>query len=616
MTKPKATKEALEEKPAKKSQLDQSIQSSQSDQSEQSSQSDQSPQPNQSNQSNQSNSSTTNKTADKDSSATPAKEKTQATGPANTTHRSSKTTKSHASTSLPKSSNKREPRKIDWRWFFLGVILAGAFAVAIFINQSKPENSATRIASTITPDNDDLKINWGRYRTVDINLTETFTISQSGTYHLTGNLTDGQIIINAGVNEVRLILDNVNIVNSTGPAILCYEAEDLVIETIGDNYLSDGTEYSPDYDQDITGTIYSKADLIFGGTGSLTIDSRYQDAIVGKDNVKFSNGTYNITSADDAIRGKDSVYITGGELNIASTNDAIKTTNETDYGKGFIMVEGGRININSNAKGLNAVNTILLYGGNLQIESFDDAIHSNNYIGIISGIISISAKDDAIHADRELIIDDGLINITQSHEGLESQSITINDGNIKIKSNEDGINAGGILEGDPVTPSKTATNPDPVNENCSITVNGGKLHINSGGDGVDSNGNVYFNDGEITIDGPTSNNNGALDASGNIEMHGGTVIALGSQGMASSLSNNSSVYNISVYFPRIQPADTRLQIKDSSDKIILEYTSAKPFSHLAAGTDKFFPGETYRIYLDDKLDTTFMITDTTTIVNK
>ena len=526
-------------------------------------------------------------------------------------------TKPHTSTSLPKSSaNKREPHRIDWRWFFLGAILVGAFAVAIFVNQSKPENSADKIASTIVPDNDDLKINWARYQTTDIDLSESFTITKSGTYHLTGVLSNGQIVVDAGVSEVRLILDNVNITNPTGPDILCYKAEDLVIESIGNSSLSDGTEYSADYNEDITGTIYSKSDLIFSGNGSLSITSHYQDAIVGKDDVKFSSGTYDITSADDAILGKDSVYITGGELNIDSAGDAIKSTNEVDHGKGFIMIEGGRVNINSNAKGLNAINTVLLYGGNLEIESFDDAIHSDNHIGIISGIVSIISGDDAIHADRELIIDDGLIDIIDSHEGLESQSITINNGNIKIKSNEDGINASGILEGDSPTSNKATEGPNAINEECNITINGGKLYINSGGDGIDSNGYIYLNDGEITVDGPTNNNNGALDASGGIEMRGGTIIALGSQGMAESLGNKSSVYNISVYFSKIQPTSARLQIKDSSDKVILEHTSAKTFSHLVAGTNKFFPGETYKIYINDKLDTAFTITDTTTTVGK
>ncbi|EOT30758.1 carbohydrate-binding domain-containing protein [Enterococcus saccharolyticus] len=50
---------------------------------------------------------------------------------------------------------------------------------------------------------------------------QTITITKAGTYTLTGELTNGQVIVNVGKEEkVHLILDGVTITNESGPAIL------------------------------------------------------------------------------------------------------------------------------------------------------------------------------------------------------------------------------------------------------------------------------------------------------------------------------------------------------------------------------------------------------------
>lgn len=527
------------------------------------------------------------------------------------------TTESNQSTkTLPENTkNARKKSKPDIRWLIIPVVVVSVLATAIHLNTSHLKTDSTKIASTIDIDNGDLKINWDRYQTIDVDLSDTYTISESGTYHFTGMLENGSIIIDASISEVRLILDNVTINNPTGPAILCHNAEDLVIELIGENTLTDGSKYASDYNEDITGVIYSKSDITFQGNGTLNLTGNYQDAIVGKDDVKFNSGTYNITSADDAIRGKDSVYIVNGNFNINSSNDCIKSTNETDTGKGFILIENGSFNLNSTAaKGIKSIKNLLIYGGNFIINTYDDAIHSNNYIGITGGTININAGDDGIHADRELIIDDGDIYIARAYEGLESQVVTINGGKISLTTNDDGINAGGGADNS--SQNRPGANPFNADENCILSVNGGNLYINSAGDGIDSNGWLYFNGGTVTVDGPTNNGNGALDAGMSIVMNGGEVLAIGSSGMAETLGNTSSINNVSIYLTTIQPADTTITIKDSSDNTVLTHTSAKQFSHLAIGTNKFTFGSTYKLYLNDELSTEFTISNITTIVGK
>ena len=458
-------------------------------------------------------------------------------------------------------------------WYALtGVVLIAVFTAIIYLNDQHATKDTGKAESSIVTDNGDLKINWERYPSYDITLSESLTITQSGTYHITGSLKDQNITINVNDGKVKLILDDVTIDNSTGPAIACYAADDLVIELIGHNSLSDGRSYSSKYNEDVNGVIYSKGDLTFEGTGTLLLNANYQDGIVGKDDLKFNSGTYVITATDDGIRGKDSVYVVNGNFTITAKGDAIKSTNETTPGKGFVLIEQGTFNI--------------------------------------------SAGDDGIHAISSLVIQNGIININKSYEGIEAKSITINGGTISITANDDGINAGGGTNTTNTQTNNPNRNPGALDSdaNCILTINDGKIYVNAAGDGIDSNGYIYFNGGTITVDGPTNNGNGALDSGISITQTGGTVIAIGASGMAESLSNTSTIYNASIFFTSSQPASTNITIKDENGSTIINHTSAKSFNHLAVGTPDFKLNGTYTIYIDDKEYDSFTISNTTTTV--
>ena len=499
-------------------------------------------------------------------------------------------------------------------WIITPIILTAAVVAAVVLNFQSANNNSTNIEGTITTDNGDLKINWERFPTKDVNLSGSLTITQSGTYHLTGEIDNGSITIKTtdldGV--VKLILDNVTINNDNGPAIACYNGEDLVIELIGENVISDGGPYTTIDDDDVNGAIYSKADLTFQGDGILNLAANYQDAIVSKDDLKFNSGTYNIVASDDGIRGKDSVYIVGGDFTIESGADAIKSTNETDLDKGFVMIENGKFNLASTAKGIKAINSVLIYGGNFIINSGDDAIHSNNYVGITNGELAINSNDDGIHADKQLIIEGGTIDISKSYEGLEAQAVTINGGEVSIVASDDGINAGGGA--DSSSGNRPGAGAFDTNTDCVIIIGGGNLYINSSGDGIDSNGYVYFNNGTVVVDGPTNNGNGALDAGISISMNGGSVIAVGSSGMAESLGSESNIANVSIFLSDTQPAGTEISIEDASGNTIISHSATKSFSHIAVGSENFVLGESYTLYLDGVKYQYFTLSGITTVI--
>ncbi len=455
--------------------------------------------------------------------------------------------------------------------------LAGILALAVIMNSNAPTKTddlrSYSDISSLDIDNGDLKIDWSNYPKYDLELAKTSTIAKGGIYHITGELIDSPLIVNAGNDKVRLILDEVTIANSNGPAIICYAADDLVIELKGESTLSDGNKYDSSLDADINGVIYSKADLTFEGSGSLVLNAKYQDGIVAKDDLKFNSGNYTITTADDAIRGKDSVYIVNGEFNITSRSDGIKATNDTTAGKGFVLIENGHI--------------------------------------------IISAGDDAIHAETALMIQSGNVNIVKSYEGLEAHVVTINGGDIKIVSSDDGINAAGSSTAATESTNSISRPRDPMSdadESSIIAINGGNVYVNASGDGIDSNGYVYINGGTVIVDGPTNNGNGALDAGIGVIANGGTLLAIGASGMSVAPNETSKIASANIFLDTFYPAETKIKIKDEAGETIFRYASVKKFDNIVIALPEFKIGGTYRLYLNEKEIEKITLSNTTTVV--
>ena len=86
------------------------------------------------------------------------------------------------------------------------------------------------------------------------------------------------------------------------------------------NTLTDGSEYVQIDDNNIDSVIFSKADLTINGEGTLNISANYKNAIVSKDDLVITGGTYNITAKEDAFNGKDCIKVKDGTININSSN--------------------------------------------------------------------------------------------------------------------------------------------------------------------------------------------------------------------------------------------------------------------------------------------------------
>ena len=195
------------------------------------------------------------------------------------------------------------------------------------------------------------------------------TISKEGTYVLSGALSEGQIVVDADLAKVQLVLDNVDITCASSAAIYVKNADKTFITLAEDseNILMNTAEYEAIDDNNIDAVIFSKDDLTLNGKGTLTINSEYGHGIVSKDDLKLVSGTCNITAKNHALSGKDSVRIAAGTYNLTSGKDGIHSENADDDEKGFVYIASGDFTIESTGDGIDASYVVQIDDGDFEI---------------------------------------------------------------------------------------------------------------------------------------------------------------------------------------------------------------------------------------------------------
>lgn len=468
------------------------------------------------------------------------------------------------------------------------------------------------------------------------------TIKNEGVYILSGTCSNGKVIVDAdSADKIQLVLSNLNL-TSSGSAVVIKSADKVFITLADgtDNTIADGKTYTETIDNtNVDAAIFSKDDLSINGSGKLTVNGSYKHGIVSKDDLVIAGGTLSVTSASTAIEGKDSVKIKEAEVTVNAGSDGIRSTNveETDT-RGFVYIAGGTLNITAvndavqaasllrvdggtfaittgggsssgkvhtendfrmdmfssssdssdtdSAKGLKSADTVKINGGTFNVNSSDDSIHTNNAVEINGGNLELASGDDGIHADSALTVNGGDINITESYEGLEAGEITINDGTINIQAGDDGFNAAGGDNSD----SRDMFNGDASKK---LTINGGYIYVNADGDGLDSNGALEVTGGTILVSGPANGGNGALDYGTDATITGGVLVAIGSTGMAETITGSGQC-TLQTDIDS-QNGGTTCAIVDGSGNVIASLTPEKQYSNVVVSTSNLKTGETYSI---------------------
>lgn len=299
------------------------------------------------------------------------------------------------------------------------------------------------------------------------------TISEPGTYLLTGSCADGSVKVKKGTADVTLILSDLSLTSSTTAPIICGKssvvtivAADGTTNTLTDAAQNNDTEY-PDNTDAENAVIKGKdgAQVVLCGSGSLTLNAN------GKNGIK--SGTTDSETAQDAS-------LTIRELTLT----------------------------------INA--------------PINDAINAEQLLNVESGTLTLDAADDALHCDLVMNIgadgtDGPTLTITNAYEGIEAAALNIASGSIVITCQDDCLNAG----------NSSLTNYD-FEINIS---GGTLRACTTAGDGFDSNGTMTISGGDIEVWTANTADNQPLDADGGITVTGGTVLAAGgSNGMGLTLT--------------------------------------------------------------------------------
>lgn len=299
------------------------------------------------------------------------------------------------------------------------------------------------------------------------------TISEPGTYLLTGSCADGSVRVKKGTAGVTLILSDLCLTSSSTAPITCGKssvvtivAADGTTNTLTDAAQNNDTEY-PDNTDAENAVIKGKdgAQVVLCGSGSLTLNAN------GKNGIKSC--TTDSETAQDAS-------LTIRELTLT----------------------------------INA--------------PVNDTINAEQLLNVESGTLTLDAADDALHCDLVMNIgadgtDGPTITIANAYEGIEAAVLNIASGSMDITCEDDCLNAG----------NSSLTNYD-FEINIS---GGTLRAYTTAGDGFDSNGTMTISGGDIEVWTANAADNQPLDADGGITVTGGTVLAAGSSsGMGLTLT--------------------------------------------------------------------------------
>ena len=456
------------------------------------------------------------------------------------------------------------------------------------------------------------------------------TITASSEISVSGESTSGQLAVNVDKTaepegKVVLNLEGLTLSNSS--------AAPIYVEAIGDevqisakngttNTISDGTSHTDTYvDSDgntntVNGAIFSRDDLKLKGKGTLIVNGNTEDGIVCKNDLKIWNGNITVNAADDGIRGNDSVRIgdpdaadysslsvTVNTNNGSSGGDGIKTNSDED-GKGYVTINGGTVNIDSYADGIQAEQTFTMNGGELNITTYQ----GSNFTGSASGgnggwgggmggndgnsnktdisakgIKAVGVYDEAgttWQSGGDLIVNGGTITIDSSDDSLHcGGDMQLLGGSMTLATADDGAHSDhaltiGSTGGDYDAPYVNITKSYEGIKGVDITQNSGTVMVTSSDDGynaaggADSSGNNNSggwgqgswggpgggssSDGSqtMTFNGGYAYVNAAgdgLDSNGNIYFNGGYVFVSQTGGGNGPLdcgdSNNSITYS-------------------------------------------------------------------------
>lgn len=331
------------------------------------------------------------------------------------------------------------------------------------------------------------------------------TITEEGVYLISGNLDDGQIIVNADKAKVQLVLDNADITCKTSSPIYGADSDKIFITLAegSSNVLTDGSSYT--YDDEAAdepdACIFSKDSLTINGSGSLSVNGNYGDGIRSKDDIIITGGNISVTAVNHGIKGKDYVGIADGNITVSAGQDGIKSTNADDAALGFVYIEDGKFSITSGNDGIQAETDLIIAGGEFNItagggSAASTKVHTDGFGGMGGGFGGGKGGFRGGFGDFD-------------PESFDFEGMTPPDGFGGGQPPFGSEPPFGNTTAEQVSFVQTVAATDETESSdsskgikggASIDISGGNITVNSADDAVHSNGDVYISGGSLTLE--------------------------------------------------------------------------------------------------------------------
>ena len=372
------------------------------------------------------------------------------------------------------------------------------------------------------------------------------TVTNSGgkvlIYELKGSTSNGFFKV-YGAKKQAFLLNGVNITNPDGAAINNQNSKRTFVVVEGENKLSDGASaaYTPVGEEDQKAVLFSEAQLIFSGSGLLTVNALNQQdkgGISSDDYIRLMQSpVIKVTcgsSAGNGVKGKDGVQLGSGSLVVSIAGAMKKGISSDDY----VKVEGGTHMVSSTGgvaydeedaeysgtAGVKADNYFAMTGGSLTIQNYGDGGK-----GIRAGVYDF---DETNHTVADSYITGGTLTVTTngkevndvSAKGIKVGWVTKNGPGDHAEVTG---NAGNMTVSDGTIIVNSASG-EGFEVKGDLTIDGGEIHVTStGDDAVNAQGKLEINDGYIYA---YSSKNDALDSNGDTKINGGYIFAVSTAG--------------------------------------------------------------------------------------
>lgn len=340
--------------------------------------------------------------------------------------------------------------------------------------------------------------------------TIVFTpVSAESVYSISGELS-GNIVINTGdLYKFELELSGLSLVSDSTNPITVFSGDEVSIQAKKGttNYIYDLRPTIPETDTlSVSDAIYSEVDLEISGKGKLFVVSN-NNGIHSKKDLQVKNLDLTVSCLDNALKGNDSVELEAATATlIASAGDAVKTSNSDISSKG-------------NQRG-----TVSVISGSYKLYSACDGIDAAYDVTVSDGSIGIFT--DSFSAYTESASD------ATSSKGIKaSNKITLNGGNIQIRSSDNAIHA-----------SNTSPLENGVKPVGSISISGGDISIYTRAEAIHSDGILYLKGGRTLLL-STSDGYSAISAGKGYMYSAGEVVAIMPDGEAASGATNCTSFD-------------------------------------------------------------------------